>query len=255
MGCSICMQHGRWRKQWAMMSRGNLDYVSTCKNLTRGFRVSIFFILFGIFGMSMWHSWSNRSGGSSENWFFQVILLRFGRDYDPDCKLMDDVLLAISESVKVGAVWMEVSATQRSELGIFSFPAERPSATFFWLTSAKCKSLHSNMYLGCMCQKIELKTRRLFRSIEAVLFTVVYLTAAVRWVGVQSMCERRNFTIPAPWCFFSKAGAICTASMTRKQNSWRTGWQGDKKHAICTLYIGRQTPTARVGTWGVSTFD
>ena len=100
---------------------------------------------------------------------------------------MDDVLLAISESVKVGAVRMEVSATQRSELGIFSFPAERPSATFFWLTSAKCKSLHSNMYLGCMCQAFQ-KHRN----------CVVYVTAAVRWVGVQSMCERRNFTIPAP---------------------------------------------------------
>lgn len=30
----------------------------------------------------------------------RVILLRFGQDYDPDCKLMDDVLLAISDIVK-----------------------------------------------------------------------------------------------------------------------------------------------------------
>ena len=27
-------------------------------------------------------------------------MLRFGRDYDPDCKLMDYILLAISETVK-----------------------------------------------------------------------------------------------------------------------------------------------------------
>ena len=33
-------------------------------------------------------------------WFHQVILLRFGQDYDPDCELMDDVLLAISDIVK-----------------------------------------------------------------------------------------------------------------------------------------------------------
>ena len=31
----------------------------------------------------------------------QVILLRFGCDYDPDCKLMDEILLAISDKVKV----------------------------------------------------------------------------------------------------------------------------------------------------------
>lgn len=30
----------------------------------------------------------------------QVVLLRFGRDYDPDCKLMDDILHSISETVK-----------------------------------------------------------------------------------------------------------------------------------------------------------
>ncbi|CAJ1455164.1 unnamed protein product [Effrenium voratum] len=30
----------------------------------------------------------------------RVVLLRFGRDYDPDCKLMDDILHSISETVK-----------------------------------------------------------------------------------------------------------------------------------------------------------
>ncbi|CAK9019624.1 Thioredoxin-like protein 4A (DIM1 protein homolog) (Spliceosomal U5 snRNP-specific 15 kDa protein) (Thioredoxin-like U5 snRNP protein U5-15kD) [Durusdinium trenchii] len=30
----------------------------------------------------------------------RVILLRFGCDYDPDCKLMDEILLAISDKVK-----------------------------------------------------------------------------------------------------------------------------------------------------------
>ena len=30
----------------------------------------------------------------------EVVLLRFGHDYDPECKLTDDVLLALSDTVK-----------------------------------------------------------------------------------------------------------------------------------------------------------
>ena len=32
----------------------------------------------------------------------EVVLLRFGHDYDPECKLTDDILLALSDDVKEG---------------------------------------------------------------------------------------------------------------------------------------------------------
>ena len=44
----------------------------------------------------------------------EVVLLRFGHDYDPECKLTDDVLLALSDTVK--DCWPEMLAVTLARL-------------------------------------------------------------------------------------------------------------------------------------------
>ena len=67
-----------------------LSQQSSCRNVMLLFLNLLQFLQFG---------WSHLETPQTI-WFHQVILLRFGQDYDPDCKLMDDVLLAISDIVK-----------------------------------------------------------------------------------------------------------------------------------------------------------